>query len=160
MTDFVLTAQNLAAKYHKNQKYGDLTYIYGHLIPVELQAEIIGKGCGLNVNELRCVSAVAWLHDVVEDTDCTLDIIKDIQHVPDLVPKSVECLTNDCNSHGKYLNKVVCGGIVPIVVKLADSLCNHRASLASGNAKRILKYSANINYLSTALVRELDKRKK
>lgn len=160
MTDFVATSYNLAEKYHKNQKYGEMSYMQGHLLPVSFQAEVIAEGCGLNVNEIRCVSAVSYLHDIVEDTDCSLDIVKGIQHVPELVPKSVECLTKKGESHGKYLDAIVRGGIVPIIVKLADSMCNHRASLASGSSKRILRYSSNIVYLSTALVREIEKRKK
>lgn len=150
--DFVQRAYNLAETFHEGQKYGELSYLDGHLVPVSITAKMIAEGLKLPEERVAIIEAIALLHDAVEDTSCTLSNINDIEGCPSSVAAGVWTLTKDAQmSYSCYLDFVVQGGFDTIIVKLADSICNYRACLIDGNLKRSLKYSRNIYYLNTAL---------
>lgn len=154
-------AYPLALFFHEGQNYGDTTYVLGHLVPVSLTAKMIAEGLNLSEEEVDIVEASAFLHDIVEDTSCSIHYLRDVESINLEVSKTVWSLTKDsCLSYNNYLGIVVQGGLYPIIVKLADSICNHRACLVNGNIKRALKYSSNIDFLTTALSRENEKRNK
>lgn len=157
---FVDEAEKLAIQHHHGQKYLDQTYMDGHIYPVALQAELIARGAKLSDTEIDCVLAIAYCHDLVEDTTVTLDMIKDIDRVPLCIPNAVAALTKeDGQHHGDYLETIARCSIYAAIVKLADSMVNLRTSLNTGISSKILQYSNNINYLSTVVCREIDRRR-
>ncbi len=157
---FLADAIKLSVEHHFNQKYDNQSFIEGHILPVVLQAEVICVGIKMSSTEVEVVKAIAHLHDVVEDTNCSMNEIKSIHRIPDAVTNGVEALTYDKNTPlGMYLGGIVKCSIYAIIVRLADSMCNLRKSLSTGHVTGILKYSGNINFLSAALVREIEKRK-
>lgn len=158
--DFVHKAYTLAETFHEGQKYGELSYVDGHLLPVSLASKMIAEGLNLSEEQVAIVEAVAFLHDVIEDTACSLSNIRDIEGCPPEVAAAVWTLTKDKHmSYACYLGIIVQGGLYTLIVKLADSMCNYRACLSNGNLKRSLKYSRNIYYLNSALEIEAAKHK-
>ena len=156
---FVQGAYNLAKQFHEGQKYGQGDYVETHLAQVALTAKMIAEGLDLPDQESKICEASAWLHDLIEDTAGTTANIREVEGMPSLVADVVWVLTKDRHTtHAGYLGLIVQSGLFSIITKLADSLCNYRACLADGNIRRALKYSANINYLSVALEREIEKR--
>lgn len=156
--EFARKAQALAEKFHEGQKYGEYSYLQGHLLPVSSTALMIAEGLNFTTYQLALVEAAAWLHDVVEDTPCTLVDIRNIPSSPAELSEIVWALTKEEHlTNASYLGKVVQGGLMSILIKLADSMCNHRASLIDGNLKRSLKYARNIYYLNNALELEFEK---
>lgn len=157
--DFCVTALQLAKLHHEKQMYGTQPYVSGHLDPVAFQAELIASGLRMDAEEVRLVVATAYLHDILEDTNCKRsDLV--VVGIPKIVVDSVELLTKKCESHNQYLFQISHNSIFATVVKLADSMCNHRASLIDGKYQNVLKYANNINYLSTALCRWAEKRER
>lgn len=157
---FVEEAEQLAQQHHHGQKYLDQTYMDGHIYPVALQAELIARGVKLSETEIECVLAIAYCHDLVEDTTVSIDMIRDLDRVPLCVPNAVAALTKIYGQpHGEYLETIAKCSIYAAVVKLADSLVNLRTSLSTGISPNILQYSNNINYLSTVVTREIERRK-
>ena len=95
--------------------------------------------------------AVAYLHDVLEDTTLTSDDLLN-QGIPKNVVKSVEILTKDkCISYEEYLTQVK-GNELAKIVKLAD--LKHNSDITRLNnitpedIKRLEKYSQAIDFLS------------
>lgn len=159
MTDFCVTALNLAKIHHEKQMYGELPYLTGHLEPVAFQAELIAQGLRMDSEEIRLVVATAYLHDILEDTKCEHKTLVSIG-IPKIVTDAVVLMTKGCESHNQYLFTLSNNSLVATIVKLADSMCNHRASLIDGKFTNVLKYANNINYLSTALSRWAEKRER
>lgn len=157
---FVEEAEQLAQQHHHGQKYLDQTYMDGHIYPVVLQAELIARGAKLSSTEVDCVMAIAYCHDLVEDTTVSIDMIQDIDRVPTAVPNAVAALTKEFGQpHGEYLETIAKCSVYAAIVKLADSMVNLRSSLSTGTSSKILEYSNNVNYLSTVVCREIDRRK-
>lgn len=158
--NFVEEAEKLALQRHHGQKYLDQTYMDGHIYPVALQAEIIARGARLSSTEIDCILAICYCHDLLEDTTTTLDEVQGLDRVPTAVPDAVLALTvKEGQSHGEYLEGIVSCSIYAIVCKMADSLVNLRSSLSNGRTNSILKYSNNVNYLSAAICREIERRR-
>ena len=157
--EYVQKALELAEKFHVGQTYAGQSYVDGHLVPVSTTAKMIAEGLGFSDREVALVETVALLHDILEDTFCSMVEIRNILECPDEVADHVRTLTKDsCMSYANYLGFIVQGGIIPILIKLADSLCNYRQCLIDGDINRSLKYSKNINYLSLSLENEREKR--
>lgn len=157
---FVEEAEKLALQHHHGQKYLDHTYMDGHIYPVVLQAELIARGAKLSSTEIDCILAIAYCHDLVEDTTVTVDMIRELDRVPLCVPNAVAALTKESGQHhGEYLETIARCSIYAAIVKLADSLVNLRTSLSTGVSIKILEYSNNINYLSTVVCREIERRR-
>lgn len=149
--DIVQLAMGLAFEYHENQKYGELDYFSGHIDPVTTQAEVIAAGLGWEEEQVRLAVATAYLHDILEDTPCEVLVLHD-SGIPHMVINAVEILTKGCESKNQYLASISCSQLAT-VVKMADSLVNLRACLADGKVEKALKYSDNINYLTTVMSR-------
>lgn len=162
--EFVQGAMKLAEKFHLGQVYGGHTYIDGHLLPVMFQAKLIASGIGMTPLEVAVVEAAALLHDVIEDTECTRKEIEDIKGMPKQVADTVWTLTKDKHmTYACYMGFVAQGGIFPVIVKLADSMCNHRQCVSEGNLKLALRYCNNIQYFThrlEKLVEEAEKERK
>jgi len=151
VTDFVLEASKLAAQFHQGQKYGNLDYFEGHIDSVATQADVIAYGLKFSSEEIRHVVAAAYLHDILEDTFCEAKTLLE-KGIPHVVVTAVGVLTKGCESKSQYLAAISCSRIAT-VVKLADSMVNLRACIADGKFVKALKYSDNINFLTTVISR-------
>jgi (p)ppGpp synthase/HD superfamily hydrolase len=125
-------AIDLATKYHKGQRYGDEPYTY-HLSGVYqlvlknyhsyFPNNALGFGNWNTPEIIVCVGAAAYLHDILEDTKCTREILRE-NGIPELTIDIVTQLThNPKDSYFDYIMKMCeCGPITVGVkaVKLAD----------------------------------------
>lgn len=128
-------AQVFATIWHGDQKYGkktDIPYAY-HLQEV---VDTLLK-FGVTAEKDPHLHAAAWLHDVVEDTDATIQDIKDDfgYHIGDLVdlvtnPKGMK---NRKEKHAVVYPKIK-GKMTATALKLADRIANVTESI-DGPAK-------------------------
>lgn len=135
MTDYTL-AMALAEKFHAGQQYGDEDYTY-HLVQVETS---VRDAC--TDERLR---VVAVLHDILEDTPCTLEILRAL--FEDNVVDAVDALTKraDDTKEG-YIAKVKLNAMAT-TVKIHDTLCNLTESVNRNDVKRIVKYADQLKKL-------------
>lgn len=147
-------AVNLALEAHKDQMYGDKPYIY-HLAQVDNLVVQVYKPKGLKNSEpyskepgdeIDCLRAIAFLHDILEDTDLsTLDL--HIAGINDEVINAVVSITKwDYVSYEQYIQNVVENPLAH-KVKLCDTSANLMNSILEGNTKRINKYTKQIQLL-------------
>jgi (p)ppGpp synthase/HD superfamily hydrolase len=144
--DIELKAKILAIDAHKNQKYGVHPYVT-HLADVVARVKTITQDPE--------IIAAAWLHDIVEDTDVTLEQIK--QQFGDNVANIVWAVTG----RGENRKEKMANAIAKIaqtpgseLVKSADRLSNVSASLPSGlanNPKKLKMYRDEHKDLSPVL---------
>ncbi len=113
--DMVLHAYQLAAWAHKGQLYttnteGGLPYIH-HVAQVVQRGHVKGAGLG--------ETAVAWLHDVVEDTSITQEIIN--MEFPTYVSLAVEAIIRikEEETYLEYIQRVRTNAMARFV-KLSD----------------------------------------
>ncbi len=127
-------AIKLARKYHGAQLYGNHPYMY-HLQNVAKIAMIL---CPSSFGPQDAINSVcsAWLHDILEDTNCPESEI--IQACNPEVLEIVKCLSNDCENERRYFEKVAQNRIA-IFVKVCDRISNVRECLKNGSPK-INKY--------------------
>jgi hypothetical protein len=118
-------------KIHKGQKYGHKDYFKAHITPVSEKAVDIANALNLIVTnwdeaiDINLVSAVAHLHDAVEDKismgqlmDDLSEIIDDYDEYYD-VAWAVENLTRGEDvGYYEYIDSI--NGRLPLIVKLAD----------------------------------------
>lgn len=111
-------AAALAARLHDGQTYGDQPYI---VHPADVAARVA-------VNGDHAVMA-AWLHDVVEDTPCTLTALRALGY-PDQVVSAVDAVTRRYDTAGKpletYKQFIHRAAQHPLgrIIKLADNASN------------------------------------
>lgn len=104
-------ARRLAAAYHEGQRRRDGQPYVAHCRRV---SETFGDP------HAQCVGL---LHDVVEDTEATIELLRE-QGVAEPVLNAVDCLTKlDGESYEAYLNRV-CTHPVAMRVKIADMFDN------------------------------------
>ena len=101
----------MAIKYHKEQiDKGGNSYI---LHPLEVMN---------NVDRMES-KIVAVLHDIIEDTECTVDILKEWEINEDAI-ESINTLTHkEGMSYMEYIREISYD-FIAIEVKLADLKCN------------------------------------
>lgn len=140
--DIEAKAKNLAIDAHKHQKYGEHPYIT-HLADVVARVTTITQDPE--------IIAAAWLHDTVEDTEVTIEQIK--QQFGDNVANIVWAVTG----HGENRKEKMANAIAKIaqtpgseLVKSADRLSNVSASLAN-NPKKLKMYRDEHKDLSPVL---------
>lgn len=133
-----VAAREFAIQAHGDQRYGRMPYSY-HLDQVASKLREL-EDYGWNVPEEAYV--VAYLHDVLEDTEVTYEELYQKFGVNVAVP--VALLSKNMYSDGAdYLSSVKSDPISKIV-KIADTMCNLQASVASVEPKRIKKYSEQL----------------
>jgi (p)ppGpp synthase/HD superfamily hydrolase len=92
----------------------------------------------------------AVLHDVVEDTEITLDNLRDAAYRPEVVD-AIDALTHHSHdSYEQYIDSVAHNPVARRVkiVDLEENLANNRRSpLARGNVDRIRRYEAALDRL-------------
>lgn len=138
----VKKAMLFAREKHKGQKYGDKDYFLYHVCGVvdSLDASINQEYCYGAHKEEILISA--YLHDVVEDCDVTIEEISEVFGIS--VALYVDCLTKrKGESRESYLERV-CTSPVATLIKLHDATQNATQSLICTDLKRFAKY---MNYV-------------
>ncbi len=125
-TNRTALAEELARKKHKGQLYDNQDYFETHLKPVAELTKIRGKewfNKGLiSEEELERAVIVAYLHDIVEDTDINIDTIKEL--FGETISNEVYLLTKkDGKSDSEYYDSIVTSRVAELV-KTADRLFN------------------------------------
>lgn len=123
--------------HHRGQKYGDQDYFGAHILKVVQSL----KSSGASLLAIQ----VGYLHDVVEDTEVTIDEIcgvfgLDVADAVDAITKRPEETRSD------YLVRCM-GNPIAKFVKLHDAWCNFNRSVKEGDQRRIRRYNLTIQKL-------------
>ena len=130
-------AKLFATQAHGNQQYGREPY-FVHLQAV---ADMVVRLGGDDLAE-----RAAWLHDVVEDTDVTVEQL--VEHFDVKVVIAVQLLTKKPDViYEDYIARIRENPLA-LLVKKADTLCNLIQSTLQGNRKRIMKYTTQLQLLT------------
>lgn len=147
-------AVELAIEAHKDQKYGDKPYIY-HLAQVDNLVTRVYKPKGLKDSEpyakeigdeMDNLRALAFLHDIVEDTDVDAQQLLDAGISKEVVYAIVAISKVDGEKYEHYIERVKLNELAR-KVKLCDTSANLMNSILEGNTKRITKYTKQIQLL-------------
>lgn len=139
-------AIQFAMEAHKDQKYGEQPYIH-HLVQVDrlvsqTQGRIVCE-IGDRMDNLR---AIAFLHDVVEDTDTTYEELYEAGFNEQVVEAVGRITKHPSLSYKQYIDNVL-GNELATIVKLCDTSANLMNSIMEGNVKRINKYTKQLRLL-------------
>lgn len=142
-------AREFAIFAHGNQMYGTHPYSF-HLDAVASIVQKYGK----------TAETIAYLHDVVEDTDVPLEEIE--RNFGSLVSKCVAILTDESGENRKErksktyakMAKVTGEESIALLVKAADRLANLRASISEENHKLIEMYKTEYSSFRSSVYRE------
>lgn len=123
-----------AAIAHKGQSYGDEPYLY-HLMYVVSVLERFG----FDDDHLL---AVAWLHDVVEDTDVTLEEVKELSdgRISALVGLVTDKEGDNRRERHEKTYPHIGDDPEATVVKLADRIANVENCILNGKDELALMY--------------------
>lgn len=149
-TEHVLDARDFAVRAHKDQKYGSDPYAV-HLDAVAALVSSLGPDwTRLKPRAVTELLIVAYLHDVVEDTDVAREDIE--SRFGETVAAAVDLLT-DCPGKNRKERKAKTyarlaavdehsdwPGTLALVVKAADRLANMRACARDGNKSLMKMY--------------------
>lgn len=145
MTQISYKAQELACKYHKGQMYGSMPYTQ-HLFEVEEECRRLFYGGYRHQDQFD----VCWLHDILEDTRCTADILMESK----FSEEAITCIllltkTADMNRKDYLYSLAHCKDASPLAwqVKVADAMCNLRHSIIALDSRRINRYIETLNVL-------------
>ena len=135
--ELVESARLRAQDYHGAQKYGDEPYMV-HLEAVVANLRQFGHG------EDAALLAAGYLHDTVEDTGMTLDILqgsfgKDVTELVSLVTDKPGKTRKERQAATFPLTRV---NKRAVALKLADRLANVSASMLPGQEARMKRYYA------------------
>jgi len=130
-------ARVFAITAHGEQRYGEYPYSF-HLDAVAELVEAYGE----------TAQAVAYLHDVVEDTPTTLAEIE--THFGASVAAAVEILTDEPGANRKErkaktyakMAQVTDANHIALVVKAADRLANVKSCVANNNERLLAVYQS------------------
>ncbi|MCW5201811.1 HD domain-containing protein [Desulfobulbus sp. US4] len=144
----ITKAREFALKHHGEQKYGEHPYV----VHLDAVAELVQQ-----YGETAVV--IAYLHDVVEDTDASLHDIK--KEFGGLIADCVAVLTDEPGGDrkerkGKTYSKMarVCGETeIALLVKAADRLANMRACVADKKERLLKVYKAEYPVFKEAVYR-------
>ena len=153
-------AETLSAYLHEDQFYGNYDYYEAHIIDVVNR--VILKVQHLSKKEQEDHMIVAYLHDVLEDSDLTYDTIDDLFGTA--IAEAVKKLSHTYNyvgSYGiiyrtdpilyaKYIEAIKTNPMT-LTVKICDTESNLAASIRDGKQKRIDKYTKQLELLTSDL---------
>lgn len=139
-----MTAYEFARKAHEGQMYGEHPYTV-HLFDVQQIALQVNDPALSN----HYLSAVAFLHDVVEDTEVTVDEVR--AEFGEFVAGAVELLTDPEGPNRKarkallherlsQLDKTRIDERAALIVKTADRCANVRAANSEGREDLLKMY--------------------
>ena len=138
----ILKARQLAALKHEGQKYGEHPYTY-HLLEVE---NVAIRMYGLGTVCIEELQTACLLHDILEDTDTSVSELK-LLGFTDAVITAVSLCTKDNETSYKDYIWAIRGNELARKVKLCDTAANLMNSIIACNAKRINKYTKQIQLL-------------
>lgn len=137
--DIVTRARKFAIQHHGDQKYGDKPYVY-HL-------DCVFNKLDTSFPYSSRVGAVAYLHDILEDTDCEYeDLEKNFGFV---IADNVLRLTKDKQIDYQDYITIVKGSLISHAVKIADTKANLTQSVLDDNKIRIVKYAKQLVLLES-----------
>lgn len=138
----VTKARELALLRHQGQLYGEHPYMF-HLYQVENIA-VRMYGCGTDcIDDLR---AACLLHDILEDTNTTTDELLSLGFSHQVV-NAISLVTKDAfTRYDQYINNIRMDELA-LKVKLCDTAANLMNSINACSAKRINRYSKQIQLL-------------
>ena len=133
----------LAKAMHFGQTYGNKDYVDFHLCGVAELAVKMPLAAVLDLDiDLDLVITVAILHDILEDTPCTFDILSIL--FGERAATEVALLTKSTEiSHNEYISRIIRSPIARLV-KIADTSFNLTQSSLGCDAKRIAKYTSQL----------------
>lgn len=135
-------ARALAEVYHAGQFYGTEPYFF-HIEEVVQNVERLHEHHPM----LESLIVIAYLHDIVEDTNITIADLKRLKFFSVQELTAIEAITKlPRETYEDYLIRLKSSPLA-VAVKLADALANLTASIASGSIKRIDKYTNVIKEL-------------
>lgn len=143
------TAQAIARVAHRSQTYNGRPYYEGHVRRVAAKAVVVARQHGA-LDMVRDAFIVGLLHDVVEDTDITLDHLKTHGFSYDVI-EAVRLLTHEVGDGLTYLQYVKRIGTnkLATLVKLADLWVNYHTP---GRPNKKPTYRAAYAYLTGELL--------
>lgn len=133
-------ARLFAVEKHKGQKYGDNDYVH-HLQGVV--RNVVKRNADNPL--LAILIAIAWLHDVLEDCDVTLQEL--INEFGVCIAFSVQDLSKTKGQDYKEYMLQCCKTALAREVKICDTLFNLNESFFSGNVKGMNKYPTQLAIL-------------
>lgn len=129
---------------HKGQMYGDMPY-WTHCVDVASEVQ----------NPTFEEYIAAMLHDTIEDTDMTMDQLR--ENYSSGICDMVELLTKDDSlSYLQNIERIIdSGNIGAMKIKLADNTCNSRGDKSHMTKERRdrlnEKYALSISLLTSAI---------
>lgn len=147
MLDLEKRAEAYATERHKGQKYGEHEYTY-HLRQVVENVVKRNQGHPL----LSTLIAIAWLHDVLEDTDTTYRELE--REFGVAVAFSVARLSKHPDISYKEYMELVVGAALAREVKICDTMANLVESIKTQREKGINKYPRQLAILVTGVYYE------
>ena len=152
---FELAAEYIAAKWHKDQTYGNEPYTY-HLKDVVRLVHYNFKG-KVDTYTLSLLTFVAWLHDFLEDVEQIEAAEQELKELVGEDPRYDIALTSmkaiskgyfDAKeTNEEYLIRLLRDPYAP-AVKISDSESNLFHSIADGKVKLINKYTKNLAFIA------------
>lgn len=136
-----IKAMQVALDAHKGQMYGDKDYSY-HLNNVAIKCNELYGNCDNAEN----VIAVAWLHDILEDTDVSAAALS-FKFESGIVDAVVSVSKIKGGDYSNYIQQVK-GNSLGLRVKIADTLCNLEESIKIQDQRRIKKYTKQLQLLT------------
>lgn len=145
MNQKIAQAAALAKRAHVGQKYGDEDYFSGHI------EKVVGKSRLLfpDNTEIDRILIIAYLHDVLEDTNVTYDDLA--LEFGEYTASCVKLLTRRGNQSYDFYIDCICDNPIATAVKYADSYVNLEKCLETQQWKRAEKYLKNLQKLSEYL---------
>ena len=142
-------AREFAISAHGDQVYGDKPYSY-HLDAVD----------HILAGFSETIRTIGYLHDVVEDTDVTINEIERL--FGKFVAESVSILTDESGLNRKErkrktyekMSKVHGDHEAALLVKAADRLANVRESVEGGNSRLLSMYKKEHSVFRESVFRE------
>jgi (p)ppGpp synthase/HD superfamily hydrolase len=140
-----------ASKRHRGQMYGQKSYVDGHLAPVVALLRRYGF-------DHPAVVAAGWCHDVVEDTETTIDEVRGM--FGETTARLVWAVTSEPGKNRKERNaatypKIRAAGRDAVAIKLCDRIVNVEECWVTRDAK-LFMYHREYRDFSLALRREED----
>jgi (p)ppGpp synthase/HD superfamily hydrolase len=154
MKSQMIIAIDLATKWHEGQRYGKLPYI-AHLMDVDRwviernvtvkdYSDPYSEAYADRVDQLR---AIAYLHDILEDTECTAMDLRNAGICEDVVNAVVLLTKKIGEEYKEYLEKIIQNTLAR-EVKICDTMANLTQSVKKNNTKRIAKYTRQLAILA------------
>ena len=144
-----ITAKMFAEAAHGGQMYGENPYTQ-HLTDVVMNVRVEIRSMGIqgksfSTDVVQILMDSAYLHDVVEDTDTSLETIRTL--FGEQVAEVVDLLTKRKGlSYKKYIDNIKQNEYA-LLVKIADTRANLAQSYYDNNEKRIAKYAKQLALL-------------